>query len=293
MTIDIRAVERFWNSNPCNGSLSQEQEDRKKYFDEIERVRYRNEPHVPLVARFADYRDNDVLEVGCSIGTDGLQFARAGARYTGFDLTRRAIELATERFDLSGVRGTFGCGNAEELPFPDCSFDHVYSFGVIHHSPNTAAILEQIHRVLRPGGTVCVMVYNRSSINYHLEIMFLRKLIRLLLYPSFMPRLLAAITGFDRAKLEGHRGLLLSRPNMTKAEWISVNTDGPDCPLAKVYNRREALALFNRFASVRTEVFHFDRAHWSFLGRLMPDRVAAWLGRHFGWHRIVYAAKKK
>src|SRR6266516_2828584 len=94
----IHEVERFWNANPCNSTLSTEQKDHRKYFDEIEAARYAKEPHVPLVARFADFRGKEVLEIGCGVGTDGVQFARNGARYTGIDLTPRAIELSQERF---------------------------------------------------------------------------------------------------------------------------------------------------------------------------------------------------
>jgi len=136
------------------------------------------------------------------------------------------------------------------------------------------------------------MVYNRSSINYYIEIMFLRKLFRLLLRPSWMPRVLSSVLGFKRSVLERHRQLMLERPHMTKAEWISINTDGPDCPLAKVYNAGEARKLFSKFDDFRTEAWHFDRSHWSFLGRALPDRFVRYLGRRWGWHRVVYVRKQ-
>src|SRR5262249_1322595 len=135
--------------------------------------------HVPQVANFTGFRGKDVLEIGCGIATDGLEFARNGARYVGVDLTPAAIELAEERFRLFGVAGRFKLANAEErLPFTDASFDHVYSFGVIHHSPNPDRIVTEIRRVLRRGGTFTVMLYNRASINYYIEIMLLRRLFR-------------------------------------------------------------------------------------------------------------------
>jgi len=285
----IEDVREFWNANPCGSDLAHA-EDRKAYFDEHERIRYTIEPHIPEVARFAEYRDKSVLEIGCGIGCDGLQFARNGARYTGVDLTPAGVATTRERFEIYGVPGQFEQADAEALRFDDAAFDHVYSFGVIHHSPRTEAIVDQIHRVLKPGGTLCVMVYNRTSINYYVEIMFLRKLFRLTLHLPFMPRLLS-LFGFSREKLERHRALLRERPHMTKAEWISMNTDGPDCPLAKVYSASEAKQLFAQFEDVRTEVRHFDRGHWSFIGKLMPDAFAKWLGRRWGWHRMVYARK--
>jgi ubiquinone/menaquinone biosynthesis C-methylase UbiE len=291
MQTDITEVKAFWNANPCQSRLSQEAE-RRRYFQEIANNRYgRREWHVPTVANFSGYKGQSVLEIGCSIATDGLEFAKGGAIYTGIDLTPRSIDLAKERFDLFGVPGDLLVANAEErLPFPDETFDHVYSFGVIHHSPVPEKIVREMYRVLRKNGTFTVMLYNRTSINYYVEIMFLRRILRHLLRPKFMPRLLAAATGFDRWKLEGHREALTKR--LTKEQWISINTDGPFCPLARVYDEREATALFKDFAEVRQEAWEFNVDHWSFLGRAIPDSVAKWIGRKWGWHRIIYGQKR-
>jgi len=290
MHTTITKVQGFWNANPCQSDLSSEQ-DRRRYFEEISRKRYQGrEWHIPTVARIAAFRGKDVLEVGCSIATDGLEFARNGANYTGIDLTPNAIEMARERFQLFSVPGRFEVANAEErIPFPDQTFDHVYSFGVIHHSPVPERIVGEIHRVLRPGGTLTVMLYNRSSINYYIEIMFLRKIFRWCLFPKFMPALLAAITGFDRWKLEGHREML--KKKITREQWISMNTDGPFCPLARVYDRREAAILFKEFENVRQEVWEFNVDHWSFIGKAIPASVTKWIGRQWGWHRMIYARK--
>lgn len=288
----IEDVQRFWNENPCQAALSAEQ-DRRHYFEEISRKRFgRREWHVPYVANFNGFRGKDVLEIGCGIATDGLEFAKGGARYVGVDLTPNAIEMARERFNLFGVRGRFELANAEaQLPFPDASFDHVYSFGVIHHSPSPERIVAEIYRVLRPGGTFTVMLYNRSSINYYLEIMFLRRVFRWSLLPKFMPALLAAITGFDRWKLEGHREALTQRGPISRERWISMNTDGPFCPLSRVYGRRDAAALFTAFKSARQEVWEFNVDHWPFIRKLIPHTIAKWIGRRWGWHRMIYGEK--
>jgi ubiquinone/menaquinone biosynthesis C-methylase UbiE len=290
MSVNIADVRNYWNANPCNADLSQ-QKDRRRYFEEISRNRFqRRDWHVPMVARFDSFRGKDVLEIGCGIATDGLEFARNGANYVGVDLTPHSIELAKERFGLFGVPGKFEVANAEErLPFPDATFDHIYSFGVIHHSPVPERIVREIRRVLRPGGTLTVMLYNRSSINYYVEIMFLRKIFRWCLIPKFMPGLLAAITGFDRWKLEGHREML--KKKISKKQWISMNTDGPFCPLARVYNRKEAAALFKEFDSVRQEIWEFNVDHWSFIGKVITDSVVKCIGRPWGWHRMIYGEK--
>ena len=291
MTTNIAEVKNYWNSNPCQADLSQA-EDRRRYFDEISRKRYQGRDwHVPTIARFESFRGKDVLEIGCGVGTDGIEFARNGANYIGVDLTPNSIELTRERFKIFGVPGRFEVANAEKgLPIADASIDHVYSFGVIHHSPVPEKIVKEIHRVLKKGGTFTVMLYNRTSINYYIEIMFLRRIFRYLLMPKFMPRMLAALTGFDRWKLEGHREALQKK--LTKEEWISMNTDGPYCPLARVYNYAEAAVLFKDFVDVRQEVWEFNVEHWSFIGRAIPDSVAKWIGRRWGWHRIIYGVKR-
>ena len=292
MGAEIEAVKAFWNANPCNSNYS-DQRDRRKYFEEITHRRFNcREWHVPIIAKFDQFKNKDVLEIGCGIGTDGYEFAKHGARYVGIDLTPSAIELAKERFSLFNTEGTFKVVDAEQgLPFPDNTFDHIYSFGVIHHTPKSEAIVDEIHRVLKPGGTITVMLYNRSSINYYIEIMFLRKILRFTLTPSFAPSLMSKITGFSEAKLIGHREIMLKKKRMSKQEWININTDGPYCPLSKVYNKREARELFNNFHNVKQEVWEFNTEHWSFLGRLIPTKVARWIGRLWGWHRIIYGKK--
>lgn len=292
MTIEINEVRKFWDSNPCQSGLSK-QEERRKYFEEITEKRFKGrEWHVPIIARFEEFKGKDLLEIGCGIGTDGFEFAKNGASYYGIDLTPNSIELAKERFNLFGVKGEFKVSNAEEsIPFANSKFDHIYSFGVIHHSPNPNAIVKEMHRVLKLGGTFTVMLYNRTSINYHIEIMFLRKVFRIMLYPRFMPKLLSMITGFDEWKLEGHRKLLMEKGKLSKSEWISINTDGPNCPLAMVYNEKEASELFSEFRNVRQEVWEFNTDHWSFVGKLIPEKAARKIGNYFGWHRIIYGTK--
>ena len=290
INVEIEEVRSFWDAHPC-GSRTSEESDRVAYFLDIERERYARESHIPVVARFDQFAGKRVLEVGCGIGTDGIQFARRGADYVGVDLSPASVALAQEQFDLFAVDGTLTVANAEHLPFPDEHFDHVYSFGVIHHSPDVSAIVREIHRVLKPHGTVAVMVYNRSSINYRIEISILRKFLRQILRPAFVPRLLSRMTNFDRGKLDRHREFLLSKGRVSDAEWISINTDGPDCPLARVYGRSEAEQLFVDFGEVRSDVWYFNRDHWPVLGGLVPDSLARWLGRRWGWHRVTNAVK--
>ena len=285
----IDAVRTFWEENPC-GNETADASDRLDYFRGVERYRYEQAPFIPRVAAFERFRGKRVLEIGCGMGTDGCQFATAGADYVGVDLTEAAAQLTRENLAVRGLAGEAQAANAEQLPFPDASFDHVYSFGVIHHTSDPAAVVREVRRILKPGGTVTVMLYNRTSINYYVEIMGLRRLGRLLLRPRFAPAALSKL-GFPRDKLEGHREQLLRIPRPTRLQWISMNTDGPDCPLARVYSRTEVQELFSAFADVRTDVHFFDTTHWPLIGPLLPARLVEALSRRFGWNRMVYAVK--
>src|SRR5690606_19372236 len=103
------------------------------------------------------------LEVGCGIGIDSIQFARAGNDLTLLDLTIESVSIARSRLESEGFTASYVSGDSENLPFADNQFDVVYSYGVIHHSPDTARSVSEIFRVLKPGGQAVVMLYNYFS----------------------------------------------------------------------------------------------------------------------------------
>src|SRR6185436_3167092 len=143
-------VRAFWQAHPCGTKFSDAEIGTREFFERIEAHRYQKEWHIPAAANFANTRGLRVLEIGCGLGTDGAQFTKAGADYTGVDLTNAAIELARKRFELFGLTGKFQVADAENLDFPDESFDVVYSHGVLHHTPDIDAAVQEIHRVLKP-----------------------------------------------------------------------------------------------------------------------------------------------
>jgi ubiquinone/menaquinone biosynthesis C-methylase UbiE len=162
------AVQEFWNRQSC-GEVYAAGESLRDQLDAQARTRYELEPYIFDFARFADGRDRDVLEVGVGMGADHLEWAKAAPRsLTGVDLTPRAIEFTRSRFDVYGLTSRLECADAERLPFADDSFDVVYSWGVLHHSPNTPKAINEVFRVLRPGGIARVMIYHRWSISGYL-----------------------------------------------------------------------------------------------------------------------------
>ena len=156
-------VRAHWEQEVC-GSRYGEAAERRAYFAEIERVRYEQDDMLRDFAQFETARGKKVLEVGVGAGTDLLQWARAGADVSGIDLTDAAVAMATEHLALEGFKANIARGDAERLTFPDNTFDIFYSWGVLHHTPNTAQTIAEAHRVLKPGGTLKVMLYHWPSV---------------------------------------------------------------------------------------------------------------------------------
>ena len=161
----MESVIRFWNDRPCNIRHSEKAVGTKEYFDEVEAKKYRAEPHIPAFADFPFWKDKRVLEVGCGIGTASVNFCKAGADYTGVDLTDRAIELASQRLKIFDLNGKLSVCNAEESlpPHPSGSYDLVYSFGVVHHTPNPSNVINCMANVLDVGGELRLMLYSKWS----------------------------------------------------------------------------------------------------------------------------------
>jgi ubiquinone/menaquinone biosynthesis C-methylase UbiE len=159
----MQAVHDYWQSRPCGSSLSHAEPGSKKFFDEIEEARYRLEPFIPRFAEFERWRGRRVLEVGVGLGTDFVRFARAGAALTGLDLTEASVSLVRRRLELEGLGAELVVADAESLPFSNESFDLAYSWGVLHHMPNTQRAIDEVHRVLKVGGEARMMLYSRRS----------------------------------------------------------------------------------------------------------------------------------
>ncbi len=152
-------IRRFWNSDPCGTRYLEGTED----FDAHARTRYGLEPHIGEFAGFAAARGLRVLEVGVGMGADYLEWLKAGAVASGVDLSSASVERARQRCERGGYRADLRFADAEHLPFAENTFDVLYSYGVMHHSPDTAQCLREAWRVLKPGGESRIMLYGHPS----------------------------------------------------------------------------------------------------------------------------------
>ena len=285
-------VRAFWQEHPCGTKFADAEPGSRRFYELVEEHRYKKEWHIPLAAGFENAGEKRVLEIGCGLGTDGAQFAKAGADYTGVDLTQAAIDLARRRFQVFNLSGEFRIADAEKLDFADDSFDIVYSHGVLHHTPDTAQAISEVHRVLRPGGNALVMLYHRDSYNYRINIGMLRRAgVHLLRWDPGV-KLVHALTGESQEALQEHaRRFKTEKAYLSSAEFLSQNTDGSGNPLARVYSRDEARALFKNFSDVELRTYFLNKRWIPLIGNFLPRSLESSLASRWGWHLWIYATK--
>jgi ubiquinone/menaquinone biosynthesis C-methylase UbiE len=253
-------VQNQWNQNPVGSQHARESQPHTlDWYLEVERHRYGvYAPWMPDMMEFAKHSGRDVLEIGGGMGTDLAQFARNGARVTNIDLAAGHLRLAEENFRLRGLSARFIHHDAESLSFEDHSFDVVYSNGVLHHTPNTAAVVGEIHRVLRPGGRAIIMLYAEESLYYW----------RKLVWRS------------------GVKDGLLERVSMGEIMSRQVERSANEArPLVKVYTRRRAARLFKNFK-------HVEIVQRQLEPQELPDGLKwtrSFTEERLGWNLIIKA----
>jgi SAM-dependent methyltransferase len=265
---DKQEVEHYWSSHPNLIYSADSPVGTAPFFEEIDRERKRT--HWPLyeLVPFHQTRDRDVLEIGCGLGTDTVEFARAGARYTGIDLTAPAVALTAAKLRAYGLPGRTLKADAEHLPFDDASFDIVYSWGVIHHTPDTVRCVDEIYRVLRPGGTLILMLYHLHGW-WELRI---RAHWRLLALLRFRPFAWGAVRlGADAGQVARFRAMYRANRTLLYERFVARETDGGAAqanPHSKLYSRSDVRRLLSAFEHVRLQA-----AHW-----MDVPRLERWLG---------------
>ena len=270
----VERVRKYWNARPCNIRHSPKPVGSREYFDEVEARKYFVEYHIPGFADFERWRRKRVLEIGCGIGTDTINFARHGAAVTAVDLTEKSLEVARKRSEVFGLqdRIRFIQANAEELSsfVPVQPYDLVYSFGVIHHTPRPEQVLDEIRKYVTPGTEVRIMVYNRWSW-----------------------KVLWILFAYGKGQFWKLDRLI--------ADYSEAQTG---CPVTYSYSRRGGRRLLERHGFRVTRVFvdhifpysipeyvqYQYKKVWYF--RWIPKAFFRCLERMFGWHLCLIAKPK-
>ncbi len=264
-------VHAFWNRRSC-GEIYATGETEDAQYRNQSAIRYELEPYIRRFADFQAFNGQRVLEIGVGMGADHASIAQScPSTLVGIDLTRRAVEHTRRRFEIQKLDTQLLVSDAENLPFRQEIFDCVFSWGVLHHSPDTACAVREVHRVLKPGGTAKVMIYHKRS------------LIGCLLWLRY--------------------ALFAGKPFLSLQEIYSRHLESPG---TKAFTRKEAEDLFSSFPNVSVEVLmsfgdmlegEVGQRHGGRLLRILkylwPRRLLKQINEYFpcGFYLLVNARK--
>ena len=261
-------IKNYWETRTPGIKHSDDEPGTIGFLDELEHKRYtRHYAYLLEAAEFDQYKGKDVLEIGCGMGIDLLQYAKAGANVTGIDLTGKAIQNSKSHFAHRNMHGTFHTMNTEKLEFPDNTFDLVYSFGVLHHTQNTQKAIDEIYRVLKPGGKAIIMLYHKGF-RYFFKIH--------LYYGIFKGEYLKY----------GIKDLV----NQRTEEFFHS-------PITRVYSKKAAKALFSRFSVIESaNSYRIDDNIWLFgkffqISDYFPKKFRRFIEQRIGWNILIKTIK--
>ncbi len=290
-------IEKFWGKHIC-GFRPYSHKNLDEYYKNLSTIRYKEHHELKSLINFKNFKGKKILEIGIGSGNDASEFVKYGADYTGIDLASEAVKFTQERLNHLFGKGSVIQGNAEKLPFKDNSFDFVYSFGVIHHADEPLLIVNEIQRVLKKESSFFVMLYNRHSTFYYLEILIFRRLLLIMSFLYLDKLFLFLIPNKDlRFKGNNYFYKLSERYKrqffISNQELLNHSTDGVDCPLSRVYSKNEAKKLFSNFKNLKSNCFYIEKKHsivWILLGSLLKY-FENLLSKKFGWFRIIEGSK--
>lgn len=263
----IDQVRAYWNRRPCNIRHSTKPVGTREYFDEVEARKYFVEPHIPKFADFERWRGKKVLEIGCGIGTDSINFARAGADVTVIDLSDESIALCKKRFEVFGLKSNFYSGDAEDLSelVPVEKYDLVYSFGVIHHTPHPEKVFEQLKQYCKPDTELRIMLYSKWS------------------WKAFW-----IIFGYGK-------GAVWKADELVRI-YSEAQTGSPVTYSYSFSGVRRLMRDFKVEKISKDHIFPYQIEkyvkydyQWMWYFRWMPLPLFKWLERRLGWHTLIWA----
>jgi ubiquinone/menaquinone biosynthesis C-methylase UbiE len=271
-----KAVRTFWGNRPCGVDDSDEPPQSRAFFAETEAKRFQihvdwDRPFLQDAIGYSKYTGKKMLEIGCGVGVDSILWHRAGNQVVSLDYNFPSVEITKARFAAEDVKSRCLNGDAESLPFADETFDLIYSFGVLHHTPDTQKTIDEVYRCLRPGGEAIIMLYYKWS--------------ALILGETLLGH------GLRGGKLfkTGSVGKLISEYTEFQSQY-----EGNVNPLTKVYSKREVRKMFHRFQDVKLELHYLWPGNFGPLRRLVllfPKSVKKNLHRVLGWNVVIKASK--
>lgn len=229
-------VKMHWNKYPMDYDHIKSKKNSKDYYSEINNqfasVCYfgqkKNQRIFSSLIPHKNLKNKKVLIIGCGMGTLTKEFVMRGANVTAVDLTKTAVNNTKRQLKISKLIGKTLVADAENLPFKEKSFDFIWSWGVIHHTPDTQKAAKEIYRVLKTGGESRIMVYHKNSLFYKVILIGIRGIFLGELFKNKRKNLLNKYT--DHSTVGG-------------------------TPLAKCYTKKEAKRLFSKFKKIKFETY--------------------------------------
>ena len=259
------ATKHNWGEAPCGSDLMKKSKYEylsKEYFDELDQKKLEADSFKAEEFQTFQIKGKKVLEIGYGMGSDHLALAKKGAICHGIDITEGNRTITEKHLKLYGYQSELIVGDAENMPYEDNTFDFVYSFGVIHHTPNMEQAIKEIYRVLKPGGKCWIGVYNKNSWFY-----------RCMLVPSYF------ISGDFKRMTMKEKLSLIEYPNTNKDIMVRLTT------------KRELRKLFQQFSIDSMKTRGLTRASFRFGGKLLSDDAIYKMSKWCGWYNIVVAMK--
>jgi 2-polyprenyl-3-methyl-5-hydroxy-6-metoxy-1,4-benzoquinol methylase len=267
----IDSVRNYWNNRPCNIKHSKKKFLSKEYFDEVENKKYFVEPHILSFAEHNKWNKKNVLEIGCGIGTDSINFVRSGANLTCIELSDESLNICKKRFEVFNLNAQFYNGNAQKLTsfLPKKKYDLIYSFGVIHHSPNPKNIINEMREYMDENTECRIMLYSKFS----------WKALEFFIFNGykFWFNYNKTIQYFAEAQL--------------------------DCPVAYTYTKNKIKKLLENFDIISIEkdhIFPYDIENYKNgkyvkrnIFKYMPKLFFKYLENNLGWHYLIKFKLKK
>lgn len=265
MTTLLNEITNFWNKRPCNIRHSKKKLGTLEYFEEVKNKRYFVEPHIPDFAQFKNWKDKTVLELGCGIGTDSIEFAKAGAKVTVIDISEESVKLTKQRFDVYGYDAEYYVGNLEELSniIPHKKYDLIYSFGVIHHAEFPKKIISELKNYSHDSTIIKIMLYNKFSWK-----------------------------SFSFFVTDGWKFWFNFNKTIQYFAEAQLN-----CPRALTYSKGDLLKLFKEYKILKIKKDHIfvysipEYINGNYVKttcfKCMPNFIFNWLKKNFGWHYLI------
>lgn len=209
-------IRNFWDSQPCGTTHINLPPQSREYFVEFDKFFEAFYPYYLPFLNLEQMRGQRVLEIGLGSGFSLHRIAEVARECYGLDLSAHTLDLNRARDRHFKVGFNLIHASATQIPLADNSFDFVISVGCLHHIPEIAMAVTEIHRILKPGGIFKGMVYNRHSYRYHVYIPFSRR---------WNPRW----------------------QGKTRQDCVNEMYDGSSNPYGTVYSKSEVANLFRDF----------------------------------------------